>query len=238
MKRTVLAVVAGLVFAPGAASATTICAPSDPAGYYACASVSIQWNAGNIVMSVQNLDTWDLALAGVVGGYRLYGHWRRGRSVSDAVPDGRDDIAGSGCDDERLAGDSGHSPTTSRLFTLQAGTSSNRSNELDCRLPVGGQPEPYWNSCGGPILFTFGTDGLTEAQFNTMAANGIDWGMRGISGPNGESFRCFDATTACRRRRCLSPSRWSCLERAWPVLAWPGGVVAVATWRTPSGDTA
>jgi hypothetical protein len=191
MKRTVLAVVAGLVFAPGAASATTICAPSDPAGYYACASVSLQWSAGNIVMSVQNLDAWDSALAGVVGGYRL-------TAIGVvATPSLTQYLTGTVTTSLGAGATTSGSPEQWAFDTnldgifVQAGASTSGGPSSIAGCQSLGNPTPYWNSCGGPILFTFGTDGLTEAQFNTMAANGFEWGMRGISGPNDESFRCF-----------------------------------------------
>jgi hypothetical protein len=191
MKRTVLAVVAGLVFAPGAASATTICAPSDPAGYYACASVSLQWNAGNIVMSVQNLDTWDSTLAGVVAGYRLTG------IGVVANPSLTSYLTGTVTTSLGAGATAVGSPEQWTFDTnidgimVQAGASTGGvPGSIQGCQPAGAQTN-YWNSCGGPILFTFGTSGLTEEQFNTMAANGFDWAMRGVSGPNDESFRCF-----------------------------------------------
>ena len=62
MKRQLLALAAALMFPAGVANADvpTHCAPSDPAGFFACASMLVSFDAttGVITVKIQNTDVW------------------------------------------------------------------------------------------------------------------------------------------------------------------------------------
>lgn len=189
MRRAAMAALAGLVLVPATARAATLCAPSDPAGFYACASVSVAWTPGAIVLSVQNLDTWDSTLSSVVGGYRIKGVGLVGvPSLAPYLTGTVGTAVGGGA-----FGVNSPSPWTFDLnidgiFVHAGADAGGMSNSIQGCEDTGSLVQPYYDTCVGLVTFSFGTTGLSEADFNAME---LAFGMRGIAGPNDASFRCF-----------------------------------------------
>lgn len=211
MKKVLAAlVVMGIAAVPGTAAAQTICAPSDsPVGYYACASVSLHYDAGNIVLSVQNLDSWDdIGMTSLAGGYRLSGIGISGSPTiagkATSVVVGTDGVV-----NEVGAPGSHWSFTTSLSgdLAVEAGSSSpgnNTGSILGCE--PAGSGSSYFQTCDalgypGLVTFTFVMTDFSEAEFDAT-----EWAfsMRGGAGPEEASFKCGpEASLDGASRACI-----------------------------------
>lgn len=193
--KKVLAVAVGLMaVAPLSAEAEEFCAPSDPAGYYACASASISFDGTNVVMSVQNLDAWDdLAMTSPASGYgwlltgigftadpSLAGHIT---GLTSVTADGATEVGDA----------ASHWSFTNNLsgnISVDAGGLDDPGQDgaiMGCEWA--GSPSEYFQTCPGYVTFTFSTD-LTEAELGSVGDYAFTYGMRGIAGPEDVSFKC------------------------------------------------
>jgi hypothetical protein len=203
MKRVVLAAAAaGLLLAPQAASAVTICAPSDPAGFYACASVTVSFQQNTIVMNVTNMDAWDSTISNVVGGYRLLGIGiiadptlvgkvlgLQGVTLGGTATQSEADLTSLWSFGTDLSGN----------IVVEAGaqvTQGNAGGLVGCNVTGG---TAYIQTCGAGawLTFTFSTTGQYNAA--DFASADLGYGMRAVAGPDGVSFKCLDGSD----RECL-----------------------------------
>ncbi len=186
--------VAGLAIMPLGAKGETICAPSDPAGFYACASVMIDWDntANAIVLSVQNLDAYsDLAMNNLAGGWLLRAIGITGDPSIASYLTGDLSVTSDGATEVNNPGSHWSFDTSlSGNITVEAGGVTDPDHQhgsvVGCEWT--GSPLSYFQTCGGgKVLFTFGTQNYTEEMFNST---NWTYSMRGIAGPNGVSFKC------------------------------------------------
>jgi hypothetical protein len=203
MRKVVMAAAAaGLLLAPSAASATTICAPSDPAGLFACASVTLSWEADAIVMKVRNLDAWsDVAMSGGQTGYRLVGIGIFGSPEIADFLDGTLAVSTDGSVNSSGNPASFWSFKTSLSgdIVVEAGgdVTGQAGGIVGCTF-IGGAAQDFFQTCdptySGSVVFRFGT-----TNFSQLAFDGTEWGygMRGIGGE--VSYKCIDETD----RNCL-----------------------------------
>lgn len=99
------------------------------------------------------------------------------------------------------------------IVTVEAGglTTTGNTNEVQEGAVMGcqfaGSPQKaYFQTCAptypGVVSFTFATQNFTQAMFNSTQ---FGYGLRGISGVDGSSFKCDDDTTA-GLAPCLPPT--------------------------------
>jgi hypothetical protein len=203
MRKAIVAAIAAVAIAPAAVSADTICAPSDsPLGFYACASVTLTWNAGSLVLSLQNLDSWDdIGMTALAGGYRLAG---LGLTSDPSIAGLYDAVTVS------TSGVVGQVLSPAGYWTFKTGLSGNLAVEAGADMTgqrgaivgceaAGSMNQDHYRTCAalgypGSVVFTFtsSSGGLTETQF---AATSWEYSLRGTSGPDDASFKCGpDAT--------------------------------------------
>lgn len=217
MKKILLTSMLAAGLLPAAGYADTICAPDNntaPVSFYACASVSVSWNdvTKSIVLSVQNADAWDATGSSVVGGYRLVGigligspsllsyvtglsavSWN-GSVYRYANPESywtyATSIAGNGGGNGIITVNAGGVTTTGSNTEVQEG------GIIGCQ-PAGSSQKAYFQTCAptyaGAVTFTFATQNFTQAMFDGTQ---FGYGMRGVAGVNGSSFKCDDDATA------------------------------------------
>lgn len=194
---------------PAAARASdpqTICAGSDAPGYYACASVTVDYVGGQIVLGVQNLDSWmSPDMTGSETGYLLNGIGLTGFptlapdafagtfSVGTAgdvwIRDGDLATQGGYWDFSTAIGGSGGG-IGSLLVDAGSETSQSQLGALLGCTPAGAPDRYGFRTCApdfsGYLTFAFDTN-LTEAEFNAITWR---YSLRGIAGPEGVSFKC------------------------------------------------
>lgn len=193
MKRIVVVAIAAGLALPAMASAETICAESDPSGFYACASVNLQWESDALKLTVRNLDAWDSALLGVTHGYRLWGLGVTADPSMVSYLTGEVTTYGSnGVNGDGVQWDFS---TNIQGFTLEAGVLNNGApGSIQGCEAAGPQNQKYYDTCapGDYVMFTFKTNGLTQTAFDEMT---FSYAMRG--GTEEMSYRCEgeDCTT-------------------------------------------
>ena len=190
-RKLVVTAIAGLIALPAAVSAEGICAPSDPAGYYACASVNLQWEAGAIHLSVRNLDTWDATLSSVTHGYKLWGIGVTGNPSLDTYLTGYLGTSFGG--GTVKVGDTPDWAFTKKVqgFDVEAGAGVNGQKGAIMGCKQAGSPNNFFDTCadGSWVRFSFGTDDLTKEQFELMS---FTYALRGGTGEM--SYRCQGST--------------------------------------------
>lgn len=199
MKRAMWALAAALAIPAGAAHADvpTHCAPSDPAGVFACASFAVSFDAttGVITVKIQNTDIWatDNGVNPVGHGYTLTGFGIQAPAITGAS------LAGVGT--EGAVSTYGDDPadewdfTTSFAgFTVEAGADPGGVNGgiNGCNSMFGNQG---FNTCSGGVntghvVFTFNTtmtDWDASAAQIAFRAQGGEWSYRcaDVDGTNG-----------------------------------------------------
>lgn len=218
MKKLLAFVLAGCALAPAVASADTICAPDNAASpsLYACASITVSWNEAQqaIVMSVQNIDLWD-SPGGTAsdGGYRLIGVGLIGTPSLASYVTGLQSIT---WDETVVAYDNPEDHWTFRsefssgngggngIVTVEAGalTYIDKKNKDQYAVQDGGivgcefagsPQKSYLKTCPGVVSFTFTTEGFSQELFDETQ---FGYGMRGISGDAGTSYKCDDDADA------------------------------------------
>lgn len=194
MKRMAAAAVIGVVLTPMAAQASTICAPSDPVGYYACASVTIAYDAGAnaLVMHVQNQDAWEnVAMTGTSYHYRLWGVGLVGDPSLVGYFTGEVVTSIEGGATWTGPADPAQWDFTTNMsgIMVEAGA-ANSGNPGSIQGCVAGTPaNNKYVTCPGYVVFTFR---MTE-DFNqqVFASTDFEFALRGGAGPEGVSFRCL-----------------------------------------------
>jgi hypothetical protein len=215
MRKVVMAAAAaGLLLAPSAASANTICASSGGTTvYYACASVTLSFDGGGIVMSVKNMDAWlDLAMTqqNEWSGYRLTGIGLTGSHDFASYITGATgfSVGTDGVVKQHLDPASYWSYNTAlgqgQSLIVEAGAVSSQNANgaiIGCTF-VGPENSPHFQTCNaleypGSVVFRF----ATSAEFDQTKFNEIQfgYGMRVMSaGENEElSFSCLDPNDPC-----------------------------------------
>lgn len=196
MKRAVWAAAAAALMALPAAEARAdiLCAPSDPAGFWACGDFTASFDGatGQLTVKVQNTDLAAIAagLNPAGWGYAITGFGIISPSIGGAVSlvsvgvEGAVEIMGDAADDWSFT------TNLSGIF-VEAGASANGINGgiLGCNETFG---NTWFRTCDagantGYVVFTFQTE-LTEYDVSE-----IEWGMRAQGGP--VSYRCTTADT-------------------------------------------
>jgi hypothetical protein len=191
IKRVAAVAVVGMALAPMTAQATTICAPSDPAGYYGCASMSVSYDAvlGVLSVSVQNLDAYDnLAMTGTAYGWRIWGVGLIGDpSLASYFTGSVETTLGTGANWVGPGSQAQWDFTTNlQGIWVDAGA-------LDEGVPgsiqgcvATGSQNNYYDTCNGAVVFKFGMQNLSQADFD---ATDISFALRGGAGPDDVSFK-------------------------------------------------
>jgi hypothetical protein len=189
-----LALAAALTFPAGAANADvpTHCAPSDPAGFFACASMLVSFDAttGVITVKIQNTDVWaeDMGLNPAGWGYSITGFGIQAPELGAGVTLVGDPTIEGSVDIEGTPADEWDFTTNVNGFFVEAGASSGGVNGgiLGCNDEFGNQ---WFRTCSGGVntgyvVFQFDTE-LTDLDLAE-----VELVMRAQGGP--VSYRCAD----------------------------------------------
>lgn len=200
MKKMMWAVAAALAV-PAAAQADvpTHCAPSDPAGVFACASFAVSFDpvTGVITVKVQNNDVWaaDAGINPLGHWYGISGFGIQSPAITGASWGGAPTTEGAAAAFGTNPGDSWDFTTNVDGFTVEAGGDATGINGsiFGCNGTAGGKG---FTTCDGAVnsgwvVFTFNTT-MTEWDASSamiaMRAQGGAWSYRCADEavPNGE----------------------------------------------------
>jgi hypothetical protein len=198
MKRILAAAIVTMAVAPMSAQAQyTFCAPSDPGGFFACASTDVSFDGTNIVLKVQNLDAWDdIAMTSPAGGYGwlLKGIGFTADPTLAGNITGLASVTANGGASEVGTDVADYWSFTNDLsgnITVDVGATDDPGQDgaiMGCQ--PAGAPTEYFETCSGFVKFTFNTN-LTETELGSISDYDLAFGMRGIAGPEDVSFKCL-----------------------------------------------
>lgn len=199
-----VAAATGMLLVPSGGRADTVCAPSDPGGFYACASVNLSWDAGtnSILLTVANTGVLDNDMNPYAGGFVLSGigitgipsitQYLAANGFSVLAPLPGTVVAGN------AAGQWEFTTSLSGNLEIHAGaTTENPGSPQPGAIQgcdIAGGSNVYFQTCaaGSGVVFAF----KMKNEYNAASFAGTEFGysMRGVSGPNDVSFKCEDGT--------------------------------------------